>query len=222
MAKKNRIFEWQELGTIPYPEALALQHELHDKRMAGAIPDRLLFLEHPPVITLGRKDCSADLISSPEHIAGDGITIVRTERGGRSTYHGPGQLVCYAIISIRELGMGVKEFVAALEEICLRALWDFGITAQRDERHPGLWVGDNKIVAVGLSVSRGVTMHGFAINVCCDLAAYGHIIACGIADRGVTSMERILGPAPALEDVSARVRAHASAAFECTLIAVPS
>jgi lipoate-protein ligase B len=214
------MIEWQDLGTVPYREALALQRALREKRGAGEIGDRLLLLEHPPVITLGRKECDEDVVSAPEIIAKDGIEIVKTDRGGRSTYHGPGQLVGYAIVSIREFGMGVKEFVTAIEEICLRTLADFGVMAGRDDQHPGLWVGANKIVAVGFSVSRGITMHGFAVNIACDLGAYRHIVACGIAERGITSMERELGRAPAIQDVAKRVIAHAGAFFERDMIEV--
>lgn len=218
MCIKKNIIEWQDLGTLPYAEALSLQQRLREKRLAGDIADQLLFLEHPPVITLGRKECHDDIVSPPDNLQRDGIEVVKTDRGGRSTYHGPGQLVGYAIVSIRGFGMGVKEFVSAIEEVCVRALSDFGVKAARDPEHPGLWVGGNKIVAVGLSVTRGITMHGFALNVDCDLAPYRHIVACGIAGRGVTSMKRELGGAPERTSVNERIRAHVRTIFNCMLM----
>jgi len=206
----DRIVKWQNLGCVPYGEALSLQEELRAKRIEGKIDDLLLLLEHPPVFTMGRRDCEDDFISGHEEIEADGIEIVKTGRGGRVTYHGPGQLVGYFICDLNSLRLGVKDFVNAIEEICLRVLTDFHIRASRDEKHPGIWVGKNKIAAIGLNVSHNVTQHGFALNVDCDLDAYRHITPCGIQGRWVTSMEQHLKRAPQRGDIIERLIAHAS------------
>jgi len=207
----GKKIEWQGLGLLPYGKAASLQDDLRRRRISGEICDRMLLLEHAPVITMGRKDCGADIISPPDVLCSEGIEVVKTDRGGRATYHGPGQLIGYFICSLSGLGIGIRDFVLAAEDICVRTLADLGVEASRDEAHPGLWVKGNKIVAVGLNVSRGVTRHGIAMNVSCDLGAYRHIVACGISDRGVTSVERELGSAPRMEDVSERFVAHAGA-----------
>ncbi len=211
MTIDRNTIEWQGLGLMPYGEASRLQDDLRRRRISGEIGDRLLVLEHAPVITMGRKECGADIISPPDVLRQSGIEVVKTDRGGRATYHGPGQLIGYFICSLEGLGIGIREFVRSAEEICLRTLEELGIAASRDEAHPGLWVKGNKIVAVGLNVSRGVTRHGIAMNVSCDLGAYRHIVACGISGRGVTSVERENGFAPRMEDVSERFVANAGA-----------
>lgn len=211
MDMMNDIIEWQDLGLVPYREAWALQDRLRESRVKGAIADRLLMLEHPPVITLGRRECAGDIISPIEAVRSEGIEVVKTNRGGRATYHGPGQLVGYFICSLEAAGMGIRDFVRAVEDVCLKTLRDFDIGAQRDVEHPGLWVGRNKIVAVGMNVSHGVTQHGLAMNVSCRMEHYRHIVACGINDRGVTSMEREVGRAVGIEKVSESFVMHAGA-----------
>jgi len=202
---RKEAMEWEHVGLIPYREGLELQQRLWEKRRTGAITDRLLLLEHPPVFTMGRRECRDDFLSSETEIANCGIEMIKTDRGGKITYHGPGQLVGYWICNIAERGMGIKHFVGAIEEICLRTLSHFGIAVTRDPEHPGLWVDRNKIVAIGMSLPQGVTQHGFALNVAPDLGAYRHIISCGIRERGVTSMEKILGTPPAMEKVRASI-----------------
>jgi lipoyl(octanoyl) transferase len=187
MAEKNQqIIEWQDLGVVGYREAWDLQEELRRERIDGNIQNRLLLLEHPSVFTMGRRECEADILS-PEHlIEADGIEIVKTNRGGRITYHGPGQLVGYFICELGSLGLGVKEFVNRIEEIVIRTVAEIGVKSNRDGEHPGVWVGQDKLAAIGLHVSHDVTQHGFALNGSCDLSAYKHILACGISGRGVT------------------------------------
>jgi lipoyl(octanoyl) transferase len=209
----GEAMRWLALGRVPYREAWGMQEALRARRIAGEAADSLLLVEHPPVITLGRRCCEGDVISTPELLARDGIELVRTNRGGRATYHGPGQLVGYFICSLDAFRMGVREFVHSIEEVCIRALADFGIASARDEKNPGLWVGRDKIVAIGLSVERGVSLHGFALNVAPDLAAYRHIVACGLCDRGVTSMASCLAAAPAMDRVALRVVHHAGQVF---------
>lgn len=196
-----RIIEWRDLGIVSYREASEIQARLRGERIVDKIGDRLLLLEHPPVFTMGLKDCEGDFLSPAEEIAAEGIEVVKTNRGGRVTYHGPGQLVAYFICKLDSFGIGIKDFVRSIEEVCLRLLAGFGIEAVQDSNNPGLWVGIEKIVAIGLNVSRGVTQHGLALNVDPDLTAYRHIVACGLRDRGVTSMARILGSAPPMDEV---------------------
>ena len=206
---QNAVMEWQDLGRMPYREAWSLQEKLRAERSEAVITDRMLIVEHPPVITMGRKECIADVVSTESTLSAEGIELIKSNRGGRATYHGPGQLVSYFICELSSFGMGVADFVFALEEMCIRTLADFDICATRDPVNPGLWVGTDKIVAIGLNVSHGVTQHGLALNVDCDLAAYRHIIACGIHGRGITSIERLTGQRPQQSAVGQRLIAHA-------------
>lgn len=218
MENPSHILEWRDLGTVPYPAALALQERLRDERAEGKVGDLLLLLEHPPVITLGRKSCDEDVVTSPQLLRQEGIDVIKTERGGRATYHGPGQVVGYLICDLRGLKLGVQEFVAAVEEISIRTLADYGIAGGRDPHHPGIWVGREKIVAIGLSIHRDITMHGFALNATCDLAAFGAIVACGIKDRGVTSMQRLLGKELPLCEIKQTIARHAGDVLRCTMV----
>ncbi len=186
-----KTIDFQDLGVISYSKALALQESLRERRIANQIPDTILLLEHEPVFTMGKKDCASDLLSSRDEIARDGIEIVKCDRGGRITYHGKGQLVCYFIMDLSELRLGVRDFVRAVEETALLTLGSLGVKGSRDAEHPGIWLGDDKLTAVGLNISRNVSMHGFAMNVSCDLAPYRHVLACGIANRGVTSVSAV-------------------------------
>ncbi len=212
------IIAYQELGRVPYEEAWALQEELREARSAGRIGDRQLLLEHPPVFTLGRKECRDDFQSSEEAIRAEGIAIVKSNRGGRVTYHGPGQLVGYFICALEGLGLGVKEFVHAVEDILIRSAARFGVTAARDAEHPGVWVGRRKLAAIGLHIAHGVTQHGFALNVDLDLAPYRHITACGIQDRGVVRLADLCDPAPAMVAVRAAIIAETGDVLQRKLV----
>ena len=214
----DSIIEWQDLGRMRYRQAQALQGSLRSLRVVGHIGDRLLFVEHPPVFTIGRRECSEDFVSSAQAIAAEGIEVVKTNRGGRVTYHGPGQLVGYFICRLDSLGLGVRDFVRAVEEICIRTAAVLGIQAHRDEGCPGVWVGQDKLGAIGLNVSHGITQHGFALNVDCDLAAYRHITACGIKGRGITTMAHILGRAPSMDEVKGRVKEMTSKVLSRRLV----
>lgn len=207
------MIEFLDLGLKPYKEALKIQEELRQKRIAGEIFDTLILCEHPPVFTVGKRDADGDFLSTFEKIFADGIEVVKTERGGRITYHGPGQLVGYFIFNIKELGLGVKDFVNKVEECCVLALQKFGIDAVRDPLHPGLWVNGEKIVAVGLNITQGVSMHGFALNVAPDMVHYKHIVPCGIKDRGITSMDKLLERTPAMADVAEAVKNSVNEVF---------
>ncbi len=215
---RSREMEWTDLGLMPYMRAWALQEELRERRLAGGVADRLLMVEHPAVFTMGRRDCACDIFSPPEVIAAEGIEVVKSNRGGRVTYHGPGQLVGYFICGLEDMGTGIKEFVASVEELCIRLLASFGIEASRDSGHPGVWVGRNKIAAIGMNVQHGVTEHGFALNVDCSLAPYRHILACGIKDRGVTSMAAVSGNPQSMPEVKSRLVETAGLVFSCRMI----
>jgi lipoyl(octanoyl) transferase len=192
--------QFQKLGTVEYLEAVEVQQRLVSERLSGKINDTVLLLEHPPVITQGKRECSEDFLTSEEEVRASGIDIVHVDRGGRLTYHGPGQLVAYFICDVTAYG-GVKEFVRLVEDALIGACSDVGIEARRNIKHPGVWVGDNKIAAIGLHVSKGVSSHGIALNVSCDLDPYKHIVACGIHDAGVTSMKEC-GVQASIDEVS--------------------
>ena len=210
----SKLIQWQDLGCLDYVQAWNLQEKLREDRIQDGIPDRLLLLEHPPVFTMGKRDCEDDFVTSEKSIKAEGIDIVKCNRGGRVTYHGPGQLVCYFIFDIKKLGLGVKEFVNRVEQVCVDVLSSYGIDAKRDEEHPGLWIGRNKIVAVGLNISNDVSIHGFAINVECNMNHYRHIVACGIKNRGVTSIKQLLDHAPSMDEIKTKTIETAGRIFD--------
>ncbi len=188
------------LGLVDYGTALKLQETLVGLRKQGHIADTLLLLEHPPVITLGRNAKSANIVASPEFLAERGVEIFETNRGGDVTFHGPGQLVGYPICDLRGLTpgftgtrVGAVEFVRRMEEVLIRACADFDIGAERVAGLTGVWTPERKLAAIGVHISRGVTSHGFALNVTTDLEQFKLIVPCGIADKAVTSMEQELG-----------------------------
>lgn len=198
-----------DLGAdAPYREVLALQERLHAQRAAGEIPDTLLLLEHRPVYTLGRSASEENVLFSEEALRAAGIERVITTRGGDVTYHGPGQLVGYPIVHLGDAGMRVLEYVTALEEALIRAVAALGVTAGRDARNRGVWVGDDKLAALGIRVSHQVTMHGFALNVSTHLEDYRGIVACGLRTAGVTSLSRQLGRDPGMAEVKRLVELH--------------
>ena len=214
VAAVARTFEVQRLGRVDYGAALELQARLVEERRSGTAGDRLLLLEHPPVITLGVKTRGkpTNILASPEALAAEGVSVFETGRGGDITYHGPGQLVGYPILDLRPDRCDVHRYVRDLEEVLIRALREFGIEGRRVPGLTGVWVGtegrEEKIAAIGVRISRWITSHGFALNVATDLRHFRLIVPCGIADRGVTSIERVLGRPVAMPDVeNAIVRA---------------
>ena len=218
MAAVARTFEVRRLGRVDYGDALSLQARLVEERRGGAIGDTLLLLEHPPVITLGVKTRGkpTNIIASPEALASEGVTVFETGRGGDITYHGPGQLVGYPILDLRPDRCDVHRYVRDLEEVLILAIREFGIEGRRVKGLTGVWVGpegrEEKIAAIGVRISRWITSHGFALNVATDLRHFRLIVPCGIADRGVTSIERVLGRSVAMTDVeNAIVRAFDTA-----------
>src|SRR3954469_16921535 len=171
-------------GRVPYTAAVELQTRLRERRQAGEIPDSLLLLEHPPTYTKGRRSEKADLPMGEEWYRSQGIEVHETSRGGRGTYHGPGQLVGYPIMGVTD----VVAFLRTMEAGIIRALADESVEAEVREGLTGVWVGDRKIGSIGLHVSRGVTMHGFAVNVDCDLQPFEWIVPCGIDGVRMTSL----------------------------------
>ncbi|MEO5821783.1 MAG: lipoyl(octanoyl) transferase LipB [Vicinamibacteraceae bacterium] len=206
----------QRLGRIGYAEGVERQKALVQQRIAGEIDDTLLFVEHPPVITLGVKTRGsfANIRAGEEALALQGVTVHETGRGGDVTFHGPGQLVGYPIIDLKPDRQDVHRYVRDLEDVLIRAAADFGIEAGRVKGFSGAWVGDVKLAAIGVRISRWVTSHGFALNVTTDLSGFDLIVPCGITDRGVTSLSALLGREVAMADVEASVVQHFAAVFE--------
>ena len=184
---------WRLLGQMNYLEAWDLQTNMVKARINDEISDTVLFVEHPPTYTLGRRGTDVDLLSSKEKLEDLGATVVAVDRGGQATFHGPGQLVVYPIIDLRRWGSGPVKYVRTLESILMSVLDSYGIKSCLIEGLTGVWVDDKKIAAIGVKISRGVTMHGFALNISTDLSWFDHIVPCGVRDRGVTSMEELLG-----------------------------
>ncbi|GAB4435136.1 MAG: hypothetical protein Kow0031_16900 [Anaerolineae bacterium] len=189
------------LGRLAYPAALRLMERLAAARRRDEVGDLLLLVEHPPVITLGQGGGMEDVVASPLTLRQQGISVEQTSRGGRATYHGPGQLVAYPILKLP--ASGLHRYVYRLEETVIRLLAGYGLSAGRLRQHPGVWLGDDKIAAVGVAVQDGVTTHGVALNIDPALAHFDHIVPCGLADRGVTSMRRALGRPLDFERVAA-------------------
>jgi lipoate-protein ligase B len=197
----SMILEGRDLGRVPYAEALALQRELHAEvvagrdQEAGASTSFLLLLEHdPPVITVsGRKSAGQHLIATPAQLAREGVEVAETDRGGDITYHGPGQLVVYPILDLNRLGLRLHGYMRFLEQVVIDTLGQFGIEGVRDPSATGVWVRGSKICAMGVRVSRWVSMHGLALNVTTNLRHFDLIVPCGLVGRSVTSMERELG-----------------------------
>ena len=175
-------------GSVPYSTGLRIQSAVHSERVAGKRADTLIALEHRAVYTLGRSASRNHLIWNAERRAHEGIEVVETDRGGDITYHGPGQLVVYPIVKLTDRGLGVREYVTLLEEAVIQTLASFGIAAGRDDRNRGVWVGNAKICAIGIRVSRQTTLHGLALNVNTNLAHFDGIVPCGLSDADVTSM----------------------------------
>ena len=199
----------RRLGLVAYRDALELQRALVEERKADRIPDTLLLLEHPHVVTIGvRKGGAANIVATPERLAELGVEVFETGRGGDVTYHGPGQLVAYPILDLKPDRQDVHRYVRDLEEVMIRVCADFGIDASRIPGLSGAWVGAEKVGAVGVRISRWITSHGIAFNVTTDLDYFKLIVPCGISDRGVTSLARITGKAHELADIADRFERH--------------
>ena len=230
-----------QLGRIPYAEGLCIQAEVVAARKAGALGDTLLLMEHPPVLTLGRNATRANILADDELLARKSASIVETNRGGEVTYHGPGQIVGYPIFDLRgdwpdkhgpsrRRFLGPVDFVRLMEEALILTAKDFGIPAQRICKRTGVWtyaggtVQEKKLAAIGIHVSNAITSHGFALNVTTDLRDFDWIVPCGIADRGVTSLEleSPQTPPPTLAQASNLVAANFGRVFHRQVLAAPS
>ena len=201
------------LGSKSYTEAWQLQHRLVKARQDGRIEDVLLLVEHPPVITLGRAASAAHILAASEELAEAGIEVHRVERGGDVTYHGPGQLVGYPILCLATYHIGASDYMHALEEVLVRTLHDFDVPAHRRDGAIGVWAQGGKIGALGARIERGVTYHGFALNVATDLAHFALIVPCGLTDTQVTSMEHELNRHVSMQSVCERLVQHFGDAF---------
>jgi lipoate-protein ligase B len=208
--------ETRDLGRVGYADAFARQQEFVERRKRGEISDQLLIVEHPHVITIGRNGHEENLLARPEVLARAGIDFQQTDRGGDVTYHGPGQVVGYPILDLREWKRDVMAYVRALEQVLIDALAGFGIEAGRDTGATGVWTAQGKIAAIGVHISRWVTSHGFALNLETDLNYFGYIIPCGLA-RPVTSMQA-LGCVATRDQVVAAITGHFARIFDRELI----
>jgi len=212
----------RRLGCVPYTEALALQRSLVEERRAGRIGDTLLLLEHPHVLTLGvRGDGGrSHVLATDEALASRGIEIHETGRGGDITYHGPGQIVGYPIVDLNPDRRDVHRYVRDLETVLIRTAADYGVEAGRIEGLTGVWVGDEKLAAIGVRIARWITSHGFALNVSTDLDQFNLIVPCGIADRGVTSLARLLGRPIDMAEVEFCIIEHFANVFNLSELAI--
>src|SRR5262245_59639173 len=232
-----RLLEIRRLGVVPYDEALALQLELVEARKADRIPDTLLLLEHPHVLTLGVRAGTStastgaatswpNVRATPERLSALGVTVHETGRGGDVTYHGPGQIVGYPIVDLRPDRQDVHRYVRDLEEVLIRTCGDYAIEAHRIHGLTGVWVGDppdssEKVAAIGVRISRWITSHGFALNVNTALEFFDLIVPCGIHDRGVTSLQAVLKRRLDLSDVEDRLITHFARVFD-RVVSAPS
>ena len=195
VSTNNKLCNAVYLGIFPYGLSLKLQERLVQARAEGNIPDTLLLLQHPPVLTIGRFRGGEDIIVPPEVLTQEGIDVFHTNRGGSITYHGPGQLVGYPILDLKEKRLGVREYIWKLEEVIIKLLLTFGIQGHRVANYPGgVWVNGKKICSIGIHVSHYITMHGFALNVNNDLQHFDYINPCGIKGNVMTSISKLGHP----------------------------
>lgn len=217
----NRLLV-SDLGRTRYAEAWDLQHKLFDLRHDGLVNDLLLFTEHDHVYTIGKGGDQDHLLASEEELSAGGMEVFRIDRGGDITYHGPGQIVAYPIIDLNAYFPDIHRYLRSLEEVVIVALAEFDIEADREEGLTGVWVKGEKIAALGVRVSKWVTMHGFALNVNTDLSKFDRIIPCGIFHKGVTSMQQVLGREVPLKEVQATLTHAFSVVFGCEPTSLPT
>ncbi len=206
------------LGLTEYKKAYQLQKTVHDMRVRGEIEDVLLLVEHTPTFTIGKSGSVSNVLAPQETLEAEGISLFFVERGGDVTYHGPGQIVGYPIVDLRARGKDIRRFVHDLEEVLILTVRDFSILASRDETHPGVWVGKEELAAIGLSIRKWVSMHGFALNVHTVMQHFSLINPCGFSDRGATSMNLLLGQSLSLDAVTERLLLHFSQVFNTVTI----
>jgi len=196
-----RIFDYCDLGLIDYKQAWDLQKEIFDLRLHDEINDTIFLLEHPHTYTLGKVADIENLISSDLQLKELGVSVYDIDRGGDITYHGPGQIVGYPIIKLSNWKEDTHQYLRGLEEVIIQTCGEYGVETERNPKYTGVWIGERKIAAIGIKVSRWITMHGFAFNINTDLAYFGGIIPCGIKDKDVTSLKRELGRDIELDEV---------------------
>ncbi|MGQ9631549.1 MAG: lipoyl(octanoyl) transferase LipB [bacterium] len=196
---------YRDLGLIGYDEAYSLQRELVERRARGEIEDTLLLLEHLPVFTLGRNGAREHILADDSVLRREGIAVREADRGGDVTYHGPGQIVGYPIISLKDRRLGVKGYIRRLEEILISVCRDYGVDAGRIPGLTGVWVGEEKIAAIGIGARKWITYHGFALNVDPYLEHFKLIVPCGIRDKGVTSLAELLGRDVNIDEVKSKI-----------------
>ncbi len=211
-----------DLGLTPFAETLARQAELVRLRLLGAVPDTLLLVEHPPVVTLGRAKLRANLVLDPDELCRQGVEYFEITRGGDVTYHAPGQLVGYPIFDLRQHGRDVLLFCRGMEAALIAALADFGLAARAIPGKAGVWVGDCKIASLGISVRRWVTFHGFSLNVSTDLSGFEIIRPCGEDPGVMTSMAATLGGPVSMPEVRRRVAMRFAETFHLTEVSARS
>jgi lipoyl(octanoyl) transferase len=214
----NRICEVKRLGLVEYSEGLTMQQAFFEARGSNKISDTLFLLEHPHVITLGRSANKDNLVAGSEMLEKMNVTVHETGRGGDVTYHGFGQVVGYPIIDLAPDRCDVHKYVRDLEEVMIRSAADFGVEAERVKGFSGIWVGREKLGAIGVRISRWITMHGFAFNVNTDLSYFNLIVPCGITDKGVTSLERLTGARIPLDDVQSSLARHFGEVFDREIV----
>jgi len=208
------------LGTTDYKTSWDLQQQIFNLRAESMIPDVILFTEHKHVYTFGKSSNDAHLLANENELKCKGAEVYHIDRGGDVTYHGPGQLVGYPILDLNNYYLDTHRYLREIEEVLIRTLKDFGIESRREEKYTGVWAGSDKIAAIGVKVSRWVTMHGFALNVNTDLSYFDRIIPCGIFHKGVTSMERIIGNGVHLQGVIESVSSHFGEVFRAHAVTV--
>jgi len=208
---RARPLDWEWLGRRPYGEVHAAQQARREQIIAGRAPEVLWLLEHDPVVTVGRRPAPGTPDAAT--LASHGIDFHRTERGGLATWHGPGQLVLYALVDLVARGLGVRGLVAALEDGVMATLDELGLPTARRCGFPGVWARGDKLCAVGLHIRRGVSMHGLALNLTPDLGGYELIVPCGVTDAHTTSVARLLGQAPSPEALAAVLASHVRGAI---------
>jgi lipoyl(octanoyl) transferase len=203
----------RDLGIVPYGEALEMQYRLAGEVRAAGDAGIVLFLEHAPVFTLGKRGGRENLTVSDDFLAARGVAIYATERGGNITYHGPGQLVVYPIIDLKATGLGVADYVDRLEEVMLRTAADWGIPAGRNPKNRGVWIGNDKLGSIGIAVKRGIALHGLALNVTTDMTPFGWINPCGLTGVGVVSLAMAGAVGITVAQVHDRLAMHMAAVF---------
>jgi lipoyl(octanoyl) transferase len=217
LIERSSVLTAAWFGRVDYAAAWSWQRELFVARLDHDRGDSLMLLEHPPTYTLGRRALEEDLVYGEAERSARGISTYRVDRGGRATYHGPGQLVGYPIVALGRR-YDVISYLRDLEEVLVRTAADLGVEATRDADHTGVWVGKNKIAAIGVKITRGITMHGFALNVTTNLDMFSGIVPCGIRDRWVTSLELETGRRRSVKEVGALAADHLAEVFDVGLV----